>query len=75
MRFYFLIPLFIMGMSAVAQADIFGYTDATGTLVLSDVKQDNRYALLLQTEISKNPALAVPLAVLSSIGFMVGFFR
>ena len=61
MRFHFLISLFVLGMSAAAQADIFGYTDEAGTLVLSDVKQDNRYALLLQTEISKNPALAVPL--------------
>lgn len=43
-------------------ADIYGYTDEAGTLVLSDVKQDNRYALLLQTEITKNPALAVPLS-------------
>ncbi|MBT9613680.1 MAG: lytic transglycosylase domain-containing protein [Burkholderiales bacterium] len=45
----------------VAHADIYGYTDEAGTLVLSDVKQDNRYALLLQTEIAKNPALALPL--------------
>lgn len=45
-----------------AHADIYGYTDAAGTLVLSDVKQDSRYALLLQTEIAKNPALAAPLA-------------
>lgn len=44
------------------QADIYGYTDEAGTLVLSDVKHDNRYALLLQTEIAKNPALASPLA-------------
>lgn len=61
MRFYFLIPAFVLGIVGVAQADIFGYTDESGTLVLSDVQQDNRYALLLRTEIGKNPALAVPL--------------
>ena len=62
MRFYFFISALVLSISGVAQADIFGYTDDTGTLVLSDVKQDNRYALLLHTEIGKNPALAVPLA-------------
>ena len=41
-----------------ALADIYGYTDEVGTLVLSDEKRDTRYALLLQTEIAKNPALA-----------------
>lgn len=46
----------------VAYADIFGYTDAAGTLVLSDFKSDNRYTLLLQTEVAQNPALAVPFA-------------
>ena len=46
----------------LAGADIFGYTDATGTLVLSDSKHDNRYALLLQTEIVQNPTLATPFA-------------
>ena len=44
-----------------AYANIYGYTDEAGTLVLSDIQQDKRYALLLQTEIAKNPALAVPL--------------
>jgi len=62
MRFYFFISALVLSISGGAQADIFGYTDDTGTLVLSDVKQDNRYALLLHTEIGKNPALAVPLA-------------
>lgn len=45
-----------------AHADIYGYTDESGTLVLSDIRQDNRYALLLKTEIEKQPALATPLA-------------
>ena len=49
-------------LSPLAQADIYGYTDAVGTLVLSDVKFDKRYALLLQTEIAQNPALAIPIA-------------
>jgi soluble lytic murein transglycosylase-like protein len=42
---------------AAARADIYGYTDEAGTLVLSDVKTDNRYGLLLKTEIQKQPAL------------------
>ncbi len=42
-----------------ARADIFGYTDEAGTLVLSDSKQDERYALLLRTEVAANPTLAV----------------
>lgn len=41
-----------------AHADIYGYTDEAGTLVLSDVKTDNRYGLLLKTEIEKQPMLA-----------------
>lgn len=61
MRFLIFSLLFI-NCASVAHADIFGYTDAAGTLVLSDVKTDNRYALLLQTEIAQNPALAVPFA-------------
>ena len=56
---YFSVLVFF---SPLAHADIYGYTDAAGTLVLSDVKFDNRYALLLQTEIAQNPALAVPFA-------------
>lgn len=57
------ICLFISPFSlpGVAYANIYGYTDEAGTLVLSDVQDDKRYALLLQTEIAKNPALAVPL--------------
>jgi hypothetical protein len=62
MRISHLVSLFLACAPYAAQADIFGYTDEAGTLVLSDVKQDHRYALLLQTGISKNPALAVPLA-------------
>lgn len=62
MRFYFFISALVLSISGIAQADIFGYTDESGTLVLSDVRQDNRYALLLRTEIGNNPALAVPLA-------------
>jgi soluble lytic murein transglycosylase-like protein len=61
MRFHHPIFLFAMLVSGIAQADIFGYTDDAGMLVLSDVKQDNRYALLLQSELRKNPVLAVPL--------------
>jgi soluble lytic murein transglycosylase-like protein len=45
-------------LPAVVHADIYGYTDDAGTLVLSDFKQDNRYALLLKTEIQRHPALA-----------------
>jgi len=52
----FLLALF--ALAAVARADIYGYTDEAGTLVLSDIKADNRYALLLKTEIAKQPALA-----------------
>jgi soluble lytic murein transglycosylase-like protein len=60
MRFFcFLLVLFV---SAAVQADIYGYTDDGGTLVLSDVKHDNRFALLLQTEIARQPELAVPRA-------------
>ena len=61
MRFFIFFLLFACSVS-VAYADIFGYTDEAGTLVLSDSKSDNRYALLLQTEIAKNAALAVPFA-------------
>ncbi len=61
MRIVYLLALFLAGAPYAAQADIFGYTDDAGILVLSDVKQDNRYALLLQSEVSKNPVLAVPL--------------
>lgn len=42
---------------AGARADIYGYTDEAGTLVLSDAKTDNRYGLLLKTEIERQPAL------------------
>ena len=59
-----LIPSLLMLFAFVpltAYANIYGYTDEAGTLVLSDVKQDIRYALLLQTEIAKNPALATPI--------------
>jgi len=58
----FILCLFLIFLSPLARADIYGYTDETGTLVLSDIKHDNRYALLLQTEIAQNPALATPLA-------------
>jgi len=57
-----LICSFLFVSPLVAHADIYGYTDEAGMLVLSDVKQDTRYALLLQTEIAKNPALASPLS-------------
>jgi len=58
------IPIFavLCFFTPLAHADIYGYTDEAGTLVLSDVKSDNRYALLLQTEIEQNPALAIPFA-------------
>jgi len=49
-------------LSPLAHADIFGYTDESGTLVLSDSKTDNRYALLLRTEIAQHPRLATPFA-------------
>ena len=58
----YVIFLFLVFCSPQARADIYGYTDEAGTLVLSDFKHDSRYALLLQTEIARNPALAVPLA-------------
>jgi soluble lytic murein transglycosylase-like protein len=60
LRSFFLFPL-ILGLAlplAGARADIYGYTDESGTLVLSDVKTDNRYGLLLKTEIARHPALA-----------------
>lgn len=59
-----LIPAFavLFFLMPFARADIYGYTDEAGILVLSDVKSDNRYALLLQTEIKQNPTLAVPFA-------------
>lgn len=60
MRSSFILCLFFL--SPLVHADIYGYTDETGTLVLSDVKSDARYALLLQTEIQQNPTLAIPLA-------------
>lgn len=57
MRIYsFLLLMFAM---APVHADIFGYTDASGTLVLSDTQPDERYALLLKSEIAQQPALAV----------------
>lgn len=62
MKIQFPSILLLVFFPLLAHADIFGYTDEAGTLVLSDVKQDNRYALLLQSEIAKKPALAVPLA-------------
>lgn len=49
-------------MPLAAWADIFGYTDEAGTLVLSDVQQDGRYALLLRAEIEKRPELAVSIS-------------
>lgn len=52
----------VMLWSPLARADIFGYTDDAGMLVLSDFKEDTRYTLLLQTEIANNPALALPIA-------------
>jgi len=61
MRLFYLILLLASGVPG-ANADIYGYTDEAGTLVLSDSKTDNRYALLLQTEIAQNPALATPFA-------------
>jgi soluble lytic murein transglycosylase-like protein len=60
MRLSFFLCLLSILVST-ARADIYGYTDAEGTLVLSDIQHDNRYALLLQTEIAQNPALATPL--------------
>lgn len=53
------VPFFLFAAFCVAgaRADIYGYTDDAGTLVLSDVKTDSRYALLLRTEIQKRPAL------------------
>lgn len=62
LRFSTIAYFLLVAVSVPAQADIYGYTDEAGTLVLSDIKQDNRYALLLQTEIEKNPALAIPVA-------------
>jgi soluble lytic murein transglycosylase-like protein len=56
-RFAFHIFL-LVAFAVPARADIYGYTDETGTLVLSDRKFDNRYALLLRTEIEKQPGLA-----------------
>ena len=60
MRLLFL--LISLALSAPVHADIFGYTDAAGTLVLSDSQTDARYALLLKSEIAQQPALAHPLA-------------
>lgn len=57
----FVCLVLLASLPLAAEANIYGYTDEAGTLVLSDVKHDNRYALLLQTEIAKNPALALPL--------------
>lgn len=48
----------VLVLAASARADIYGYTDEAGTLVLSDRQFDNRYALLLKTEIDKQPELA-----------------
>ena len=61
MRLSFILCLLSILVSP-ARADIFGYTDEAGTLVLSDIQHNNRYALLLQTEIAQNPVLATPLA-------------
>ena len=60
--FHFVLSFLLSFLPGAVHADIYGYTDGAGTLVLSDVKHDNRYGLLLQTEIKKNPALAVPLS-------------
>lgn len=57
MRIYLL--LLLTCLASAAHADIFGYTDESGTLVLSDVQADTRYALLLKTEIAQQPALAI----------------
>ena len=57
MRTYLL--LLLTCLATAAHADIFGYTDESGTLVLSDVQADTRYALLLKTEIAQQPALAI----------------
>lgn len=54
-----LFTFFIYVTSTQVHADIFGYTDASGTLVLSDVQSDERYALLLKSEIEQQPALAI----------------
>jgi soluble lytic murein transglycosylase-like protein len=61
MRFLCLI-LLLASCISIAKADIYGYTDESGTLVLSDSKPDNRYALLLRTEIAQHPQLATPFA-------------
>lgn len=61
MRLSFILCLLSILVSP-ARADIYGYTDEAGTLVLSDIQHNNRYALLLQTEIAQNPTLATPLA-------------
>lgn len=61
-RFQLTCMLALACCMAPAHADIYGYTDDSGTLVLSDIKHDNRYALLLQTEIARNPSLAIPVA-------------
>ena len=53
-----LLLLLLSSLPLAATADIFGYTDAAGTLVLSDLQQDERYTLLLQTEIVRHPAWA-----------------
>ena len=58
----YIIVLLLLTWSSLVHADIFGYTDEGGTLVLSDIKSDQRYALLLRTEIAQNPALAIPIA-------------
>lgn len=58
----FLCYLILALLSPALRADIFGYTDEAGTLVLSDTPYDNRYALLLKTEIGQQPELAVPKA-------------
>lgn len=56
---FLLFTLYIFATSTLAHADIFGYTDASGTLVLSDIQSDERYALLLKSEIAQQPALAI----------------
>ena len=60
--FIFFLAWFCAFAPLAALADIFGFTDEAGTLVLSDAQQDGRYALLLRTEIEKSPELAVSMS-------------
>ncbi len=52
-----LLTILLLIVALPAQADIYGYTDDHGTLVLSDVAQDARYVLLLKTEVARDPGL------------------